>query len=117
VDTDTASGTIYYLLHNSVTPMAAADIKSDVLDLSAVGGGTLDPLETDNQPVDWTAVTPGTYWINMVQDTGVFSNVVSLEVTIVAAAFDPASLPGASGRKAADDEVDELGILGSLIQQ
>jgi hypothetical protein len=76
--------------------MTAADIKADVLDLSAVGGGTLDPLETDNQPVDWTGVTPGTYWINMVQDTGVFSNVVSLEVTIVAAAFDPASLPGAA---------------------
>jgi hypothetical protein len=90
VTTDTASGTIYYLLHNSVTPLSGAAIKSAVVGLTAVGGGTLDPLETDNQPVDWTAVTPGTYWINMVQDTGVFSNVVSLEVTLLAT-FNPST--------------------------
>jgi hypothetical protein len=92
VTTDTASGTIYYLLHNSVTPLSGSAIKSAVIGLTAVGGGTLDPLETANQPVDWTLITPGTYWINMVQESaGGFSNVVFLEVTIIAAVYDPAA--------------------------
>jgi hypothetical protein len=96
VTTDVAAGTIYYLLHNSVTPLSGAAIKSAVVGLTAVGGGTLDPLDVDIQPVDWEAVTPATYWINMVQETsGGFSNVVFLETTVIAASFDPASLPGA----------------------
>jgi hypothetical protein len=96
VTTTLATGLLYYLLHNSVTPLSGAAIKSAVIGLTAVGGGTLDPLDVDLIPVDWTGVTPGTYWINMVHETsGGFSNVVSLEVTIIAASFDPASVPGA----------------------
>lgn len=96
VVTNTASGTIYYLLHNSVTPLAGPGIRTAVLDLSAVGGGTLDPLDTDDVPVDWTAVTPGTYWLQMVQESmGGFSNVLVLEVEIVSGVFDPATVAGA----------------------
>jgi len=96
VTTDVAAGTIYYLLHNSVTPLSGAAIKSAVIGETATGGGTLDPLDVDIQPVDWTAVTPATYWINMVQETaGGFSNVVFLETTVISASFDPASVPGA----------------------
>jgi hypothetical protein len=96
VTTNIAAGTIYYLLHNSVTPLSGAAIKAAVIAETAVGGGTLDPLDVDIQPVDWTGVTPGTYWINMVQDSDGLSNVVSLETTIISATFDPASLPGAA---------------------
>jgi hypothetical protein len=92
VTTDTSTGTIYYLLHNSVTPLSGSAIKAAVVGLTAVGGGTLDPVDTGNQPVDWTGVTPGNYWINMVQDNGAFSNVVLLAATITADIFDPASI-------------------------
>jgi hypothetical protein len=85
LDTDTASGTVYYDLAANSTPLAGAAIEASAMGSVAVSSGVVTEVE------DWTGEADGTYWLNVVQKVGgVYSNVLNLEVTI--ASFNPATL-------------------------
>jgi len=85
-NTDTISGTAYYELAATSTPMAAAAIEASAMGSIAVSAGTVTEIE------DWSLETPGTYWLNVVHKSGggVYSNVLNLEVEIPS--FNPATL-------------------------
>lgn len=86
LNTDTASGTVYYELAATSTPMTGAAIEAATMGTVAVSSGVVTEIE------DWTGEPDGTYWLNVVHKAGgLYSNVLNLEVTI-STVFNPATI-------------------------
>lgn len=85
LNTTVASGTVFYELAATSTPMTGAAIEAATMGSIAVSSGVVTEIE------DWTGEPDGTYWLNVVHKAGgLYSNVLNLEVTI--AAFNPATI-------------------------